>query len=172
MFKKIISAVLSAALVTGCMKAAHSTDHFSESIKCLADNMYWEARNQPFAGQVAVSNVVLNRVDDPRFPNTVCEVIHQGPTKKSWSDPTVYYPVRHRCQFSWYCDGKSDEIPESDREMYQHMRSAALKVYTGWFGDNTFGATHYHASYVKPDWAASKTRTTKIGLHIFYKWEQ
>ena len=170
MFKEITIAIVSASIVIGCIQIARSADKLDkESVKCLADNMYWEARNQRLAGQVAVSNVVLNRVNDPRFPNTICEVVHQGPTQKSSKDSTTYYPILHRCQFSWYCDGKSDEIPEKDRELYEHIRDVALKLYTGWFDDNTFGATYYHASYVKPAWASNKTKTTQIGLHIFYK---
>ena len=85
------------------------------STECLAMNMYHEARNQGSAGLLAVSAVVLNRVKDPKFPNTICEVIEQGPTRESWktrqtADPNdaQFYPVRNRCQFSWFCDGKSD----------------------------------------------------------------
>ena len=78
---------------------------------CLAMNVYHEAKNQPFEGQVAVAQVVLNRVEDKRFPNTICEVVEQGPVYESWKtrnddtlDP-IYWPVKNRCQFSWYCDG-------------------------------------------------------------------
>ena len=76
---------------------------------CLAKNMYYEARNQGTAGRLAVSNVVLNRVDDKRFPNTVCEVVEQGPVRESWKKNGVMYPIRHTCQFSRFWDGKSDE---------------------------------------------------------------
>lgn len=145
---------------------------FDEEMTCLADNMYWEARNQSFAGQVAVGNVTINRVNDDRYPDSICEVVKQGPTQPSWKDPSVFYPVRHRCQFSWYCDGKEDDIHPEDLALYEHLRTVAVKVSTGWFGDNTFGATHYHATYVKPEWASTKTKTTKIDDHIFYKWEK
>ena len=56
-----------------------------------------------------VTAVVLNRVNDDRFPNTICEVVKEGPTRKSWKDPTVKIPIKHRCQFSWFCDGLSDK---------------------------------------------------------------
>ena len=98
------------------------------SAQCLAYNMYHEARGQGTAGIYAVSAVVLNRVNDHRFPNTVCEVVEQGPTRESWKtkkhkdlDPEerVYYPIKNKCQFSWFCDGKSD-IPY-DKEVYNKM---------------------------------------------------
>ena len=80
------------------------------TIACLAQNIYFEARDQPTAGQVAVATVVLNRVHDPRWPDTVCGVIREGPTY-NWK---TTYPIKDRCQFSWYCDGKPD-IPKDQR---------------------------------------------------------
>ena len=91
----------------------------NEHVKCLALNMYHEARDQGTAGKLAVSAVVINRVSDSRFPNTICEVIKQGPTRKSWRDPSVSYPIKNRCQFSWYCDGISDEV--KDEKTYQKI---------------------------------------------------
>ena len=79
-----------------------------EEVTCLAENMYYEARNQSFAGQLAVSNVVMNRVADDRYPDTICEVVKQGPVRPSWKGTGEMIPVRNRCQFSWWCDGKSD----------------------------------------------------------------
>ena len=78
-------------------------------IECLAMNMYHEARNQGTAGRLAVSAVVMNRVNDRRFPNSVCEVVLQSQMKKSWKTG-LPVPIKNKCQFSWYCDGKSDEI--------------------------------------------------------------
>ena len=145
---------------------------FNDEVYCMADNMYWESRNQTFHGLLAVGQVVMNRVHDPRYPNTICEVVHQGPTRKSWKDPSVYYPIRDRCQFSWYCDGKPDDIPEVDYEIYEFIRSMAIKVAQDYFNDITDGATHYHAYYVKPEWASTKTKTLQIDDHIFYRWEK
>ena len=144
----------------------------NEHVKCLALNMYHEARDQGTAGKLAVSAVVINRVSDSRFPNTICEVIKQGPTRKSWRDPSVSYPIKNRCQFSWYCDGKSDEV--KDEKTYQKILDFARLIMHNdiQFVDITDGATHYHADYVKPDWADTKTRTTEIGDHIFYRWEK
>jgi spore germination cell wall hydrolase CwlJ-like protein len=139
--------------------------------QCLADNIYWEARNQTTDGMIAVGLVTRNRVKDDRFPDTYCEVVYQGPTRPSWVDPTVQIPVKHRCQFSWYCDGKSDDIPEYDEDVYSLIRTIALKIYWHAWEDFTQGATHYHAWYVQPEWADTKTITIGIGDHIFYRWE-
>ena len=80
----------------------------------MALNIYHEARSDNLAGKFAVGDVVLNRVNDTRYPNNVCDVIYQGEHRPSWKDPKTLVPVRNRCQFSWYCDGKSDEIPLYD----------------------------------------------------------
>ena len=140
--------------------------------KCIAENIYWEARNQDSKGMIAVALVTRNRVADIRFPHSYCEVIHQGPTRPSWKDPLVRIPLRDRCHFSWYCDGKSDDIPTYDVHIYELARTIAFKIYNGDFADFTQGATHYHAYYVDPEWAATKTPTMQIGDHIFYRWEK
>ena len=134
---------------------------------CLALNTYHEAKNQSMIGQVATAQVVMNRVADSRYPNTVCEVVKQGPKYKG-SD----VPVRHKCQFSWFCDGKSDE-PRKDSKEWRMAQEYARIVLSGRIVlDVTEGATHYHATYVKPAWAKTKTRTTRIESHIFYRWEK
>jgi spore germination cell wall hydrolase CwlJ-like protein len=135
------------------------------ALVCLALNTYHEARDQPFIGQVAVAQVVMNRVRDDRYPDNPCDVIKQGPTY-SWAED---YPVRHRCQFSWYCDGKSDK--PRDTKAYEQARMIAHGVYYGNLDDFVEGATHYHAHYVYPEWAKSKTRTVRIDDHIFYRWD-
>ena len=142
----------------------------SEELHCLADNIYFEARNQSFAGQIAVGQVTKNRVADTRYPDTYCEVVKQGPTRPSWKDPTKYYPVRNRCQFSWYCDGKADKI--IDMTAYNIALKIAKGVMYKDIWDLTQGATHYHADYVSPSWASTKTKTTEIDDHIFYRWER
>ena len=134
---------------------------------CLALNTYHEAKNQSMIGQIATAQVVMNRVADSRYPNTVCEVVKQGPKYKG-SD----VPVRHKCQFSWFCDGKSDE-PKRDSKEWRMAQEYARIVLSGRIVlDVTEGATHYHATYVKPSWAKTKTRTTRIESHIFYRWEK
>ena len=138
---------------------------------CLALNTYHEAKNQSMIGQIAVAEVVMNRVQDKRFPNSVCEVVKQGPTRPSWEDPKKEYPIKHRCQFSWYCDGKSD-VPKNEKAWKKAQDYAYLVLYNRIAIDVTEGATHYHATYVKPSWAKTKTRTTRIESHIFYRWEK
>ncbi len=123
-------------------------------------------------GQVATAQVVMNRVADSRFPNTICEVVKQGPHRPSWEDPNKEYPIRHKCQFSWYCDGKSDE-PKKDSKAWRKAQDVAfLVLYDKIKLDVTEGATHYHATYVRPSWAKTKTKTTRIDKHIFYRWEE
>ena len=143
-------------------------------VSCMADNIYFEARNQGTAGWSAVASVTLNRVKDKRYPNTVCEVVKQGPTRESWKKNGIYYPIRHKCQFSWYCDGKADKIHKKDKRIYKEIYNLAyvslIKGIT--ILDITDGATHYHADYVSPAWKKSKTKTTEIGDHIFYRWEK
>ena len=138
---------------------------------CLALNTYHEAKNQSMVGQIATAQVVMNRVEDRRFPNTVCEVVKQGPTRPSWEDPEKEYPIRHRCQFSWYCDGKSD-VPKNEKAWRKAQDVAFLVLYNKIQLDVTEGATHYHATYVRPAWAKTKKRTTRIEKHIFYRWEK
>ena len=138
---------------------------------CLAENVYHEARNQPTAGQMAVISVTINRVNDDRFPNTVCGVVKQGPSRPSWKGTGEMIPVRHRCQFSWYCDGKSDKI--YDKETFDDILLLTEAIVSGSIKllDITEGATHYHADYVSPSWAETKTKTIEIEDHIFYRWD-
>ena len=133
-----------------------------EAITCLALNIYFESRNQPIEGQVAVSQVVLERVKSKKYPDTVCEVVFQGPTY-SWS---VNYPIKDRCQFSWYCDGLSDK--PRDEIAWLNSLEVAEKVYYG-LTDTVKGATHYHSVKVDPWWAKYKVKVRQIGDHIFYK---
>ena len=137
------------------------------ALMCLALNTYHEAKNQSMIGQVATAQVVMNRVADSRYPNSVCEVVKQGPKYKG-SD----VPVRHKCQFSWFCDGKSDEPKRDSKEWFKAQDYARIVLSGRIALDVTEGATHYHATYVKPSWARTKTRTTRIESHIFYRWEK
>ena len=138
---------------------------------CLALNTYHEAKNQSLVGQIATAQVVMNRVEDDRFPNTICEVVKQGPTRPSWEAPKKEYPIKHRCQFSWYCDGK-DDTPKNEKAWRKAQDVAFLVLYDKVKLDVTEGATHYHATYVRPSWAKTKKRTTRIEKHIFYRWEK
>jgi len=134
-------------------------------LECLAKNIYFEARGEPLDGQVAVSQVVLNRVNSPNFPNDICGVIYQGPIS-DWflQEHDRIVPLRHRCQFSWWCDGRSDE----PRDMWAWGRAMtiAAAVLRGETEDNTNGAMWYHATSVDPNWQLQQIGT--IGNHLFY----
>jgi len=136
-----------------------------EAVMCLALNVYHEAKNQSTIGQIAVAQVTMNRVHDERYPDNVCDVVKQGQTYKWKRD----LPIRHKCQFSWYCDGKSDE--PKDKQAWQYAIMVADGVYYGKVINLIDGATHYHAHYVNPSWAETKTYITRIGDHIFYRWD-
>jgi len=137
---------------------------FGNDKECLTDNIYFEARGQGQAGWLAVAQVTLNRVQDKRFPNTICEVVKQGLTYASGD------PIRNKCQFSWYCDGKSDK--PKNTKVYNEISELVDYINDHDLRDITEGATHYHADYVRPSWAKTKTKTTEIEDHIFYRWEK
>ncbi len=98
----------------------------------------------------------MNRVKSGRFPATVCDVVRQGGELR-----------RYRCQFSWWCDGRSDR-PRNRRE-WQKSSELALAVYWGRSEDPTQGALWYHADYVRPAWRHDFERGAQIGRHIFYR---
>ena len=158
--------------VVGAVGQPLPEDLKSEAVECLALNMYHEARGQGTAGELAVTTVVMNRVNDSRFPNTICGVVKQGPTRPSWKDPKILFPIKHKCQFSWYCDGKSDK--PRNKKTYEKMKDFAKTLLSNklLYLDITDGATHYHADYVSPSWAKTKTKTVEIQDHIFYRWEK
>ncbi len=153
---------------------ADGVDTFREQeAVCLAKNMYYEARNQGLAGQLAVSLVVMNRVKDKRYPDTICEVVYQGPISKWWlKEKGKIVPIRNRCQFSWYCDGKSDKPKNKKKYKFFLDLSRDLVYGNMQVVDITEGATHYHADYVYPDWRKTKTKTIEVADHIFYRWEK
>ena len=137
------------------------------ALMCMAFNIYHEAGNQSMIGQMAVGQVVLNRVADDRFPDTVCEVVKQAVTYKNTNKP-----VRWKCQFTWFCDGKKDEPNFESKTWSLALENASILLTKTIVLDITEGATHYHATYVRPAWAKTKTRTTRIDKHIFYRWEK
>ena len=137
----------------------------AEALMCLALNVYFEARSENMASQVAVSLVVMNRVKDHRFPNTVCGVVKQGLTYKNSGQPVI-----NKCQFSWHCDGKPDR--PKNKQAWLKAQQVASIVLDGSMVDFTEGSTHYHAHYVYPEWRKTKTKVTRIDSHIFYRWEQ
>jgi len=136
---------------------------------CLSLNIYHESRSDNFAGRVAVADVVLNRVDSSRYPNDICSVTEQSKTRVNWKGNTV--PVRGMCQFSWYCDGVSDE--PLDYDAWEDAKIIAEMMLTNQaFRGITEGSTHYHATYVKPNWINDRGMqyVGQIGQHKFYRW--
>ena len=106
---------------------------FANALMCMALNIYHEARNESTMGQLAVGQVVMNRVYDDRFPDNVCSVVKEG-------KPYNGHPIRNRCQFSWYCDGLSD-TPRNSKAFVKSQENAQI-VLNGWFGTFMDGATH------------------------------
>ncbi len=124
--------------------------------KCLAEAVYFEARSEPYKGQVAVAQVVLNRVRNPAYPDTICEVVYQNRT------------LRNACQFSFACDGVKDVV--RSRKAWAEAKKVARDVsYHGVRVDEVGTSTHYHAVYVRPAWASVFRKKARIGLHVFYQ---
>ncbi len=159
----IVGAIL--GFVTGLMSPmAHGSDENGETI-CLAKNIYFEAGNQPLAGKVAVAQVVFNRMEHSAYPKDICGVVYQAKWGKNWAGNMM--PIRNQCQFSWFCDGKSDEPLDTDTFFESYL--IAQDVIMGKYPDITSGATHYHSVWVEPYWADSLNETVQITDHIFYK---
>ena len=138
-----------------------------KEIQCMAMNIYHEARNESELGQVAVANVTINRASSKRFPDTICSVVYQARMSKWWKqNKNRDVPIRNACQFSWYCDGKSDVVREV--KTYEEIEKLAEEVLQGLHNDNTYGSTHYHAHYVSPYWASSLVKVSQVDSHIFY----
>jgi len=167
--KTFLQLVLVAALA-GCAAASPSHGHRghnepvakqaapsvspidSRARHCAALAMYWEARGEGRRGMLAVGAVLLNRVADERFPDTVCGVVYQG----GESPP---------CQFSWWCDGKSDR--PTNQALWAKALGVAEDMLTARPTDPTHGALFFHSTSVQPQWR--RTRTASIGNHIFYR---
>ncbi|NOZ67292.1 MAG: hypothetical protein GXP00_12515 [Alphaproteobacteria bacterium] len=127
----------------------------AESFKCLAQAVYFEARSEPFEGQVAVAYVILNRVKDRRYPDNICGVVFQNEKR------------RNQCQFSFACDGLSDNPYE--KAAWNVARRVAGGTLKNASSDVTARSTHYHAKYVRPGWAKHLQPTLQVGSHIFYR---
>ena len=154
-----------------------SADEESPEFICLVENIYFESKGESMRGKIAVGVVTLNRLKDSRYPKTICEVVKQGPVRESWKtrqDPNLtadqrqYNPVRHRCQFSWWCDGYKERI-KYDENWIDSVR-AAKSALTGKYDDLVGEATHYHAVYVTPEWANRLRFIVQIDNHKFYEY--
>ena len=151
----IIAAVLLATTSVANAKGLFTAEERPEEW-CMAQNIYYEARGSNRADRIAVADVVLNRVKDTRYPNTICEVVKQG---KQHADGRM---KRNACQFSWYCDGKSDW--PRDMDAWVDAQQIAYNMIQWSDGRGlTEGATHYHAKYVSPEWAKDFDLIGRIG---------
>jgi spore germination cell wall hydrolase CwlJ-like protein len=126
-----------------------------EQWRCLTQALYFEARGETHKGLFAVAEVIMNRVDSARFPNTVCGVVNQGTGK------------RHACQFSFTCDGHPETVHNSTA--WERVGKVARVVLDGTPRTLTGGATFYHTTAVSPRWASRLAHTAQIGVHKFYR---
>ena len=124
------------------------------ALMCMALNIFFEARSEPIQGQIAVAEVTLNRVASDDYPNTICEVVLQENSQG--------------CQFSWWCDGKSD-LPKEHNSFQTSKSLAKLMIDDGQYisvvGKNV---THYHTDDIKPYWSDDMVKVEQVGKHIFY----
>ena len=147
---QVLHAVVAAQLATTPVPPADL-----RSVGCLAQNLWFEARGSSVTDQIAVANVVLNRVEDRRYPNDVCAVVWQP------------------YQFSWTHDGRSDQVrvrTPRERRVWERIVDISVAALTGHVEDPTNGATHYHANYVRPAWASRLKRLVQIERHIYYRY--
>jgi len=144
----------------------------SADAECLAKNIYFEAGVESTAGKLAVANVTINRAANKNYPNTICGVVQEGIHYYN-AQKNEHFPVRDRCQFSWYCDGLLDEPREGKTwESAQELAEIVLENhYDKALIDITDGATHYHANWMEkyPKWSKQKKVMASIDRHIFYK---
>jgi spore germination cell wall hydrolase CwlJ-like protein len=138
------------------LATARSEADAARASDCLTSAIYYEARSEPVDGQRAVAQVVLNRVRDRAFPNTVCGVVYQGSHRRTG------------CQFSFTCDGSLFRRPQPFA--WARARAVADAALAGGVYAPVGSATHYHANYVMPWWAPSLARIGAVGAHVFYRW--
>jgi hypothetical protein len=145
--------LLGLMLITSANRPATASE--TGDIHCLALTIYHEARGESHLGKLAVGHVVMNRTRSAAFPDDVCDVVKQGGER------------RHRCQFSWWCDGRSDR----PRDAVALLRSLSLArdIYHGCTIDPTAGALWFHARSVNPSWSKAFRPGRRIGQHVFYR---
>jgi len=148
--------VLAAQMVLGASGLAQQYD--ANEVACLGLNVYHEARGANTVSQSAVAHVTLNRAKSSRFPDTICGVVTQGGEDR-----------RKGCQFSWWCDGRSDA--PADGKAFREALYVAVSVLKGRFPDPTDGATYFVQKRIRqPDWTRKLTRTVTLGGHNFYRY--
>jgi spore germination cell wall hydrolase CwlJ-like protein len=138
------------------LRNASPTDR-ARALQCLTAAIYYEAANEPTAGQRAVAQVILNRVRHPAFPATVCGVIYQGSERTTG------------CQFSYACDGSMARLPT--RASWLRAMRVAGEMLSGSVEARIGTATHYHTYAVTPSWNRQLVMTAAIGAHFFHRWQ-
>jgi len=128
---------------------------------CLAETIYFEARNQDLQGQIAVGLVAMNRVKSSKFPNTLCGVTRQA---KRDDNGNI---IKYKCQFSYYCDGLKEHVAE--KEAWSTAKIVAETVIEQGHKDFTDGALYYHTTSIVPYWSSAYHPTLELGDHIFYR---
>ena len=165
-----------ALLMSMLMSNGPIDDHTLNETYCMAQNVYYEARGESLKGKQAVGNVVLNRVNHKKYPNTVCGVVYEA---KLWNGKVI----RDMCQFAWYCDGVKDEPqlyykaqPRSGKVIEPNMRDWVTSVQVAiklmernvWYRDPTKGATHYYNHNIStPSWSTVYPVTIVVENHTF-----
>ena len=144
-----------AALTSFRPEHIKSAERVEDDTSCMAQAIYYESRNESVEGQMAVAEVIANRVKDRRYPDSVCGVVFQGATRTTG------------CQFTFTCDGAMDRAPRGRH--WEQAKTIAAHVMMDLHEQRTGGATHYHATYVDPIWSAGLIKTDRIGAHIFYR---
>jgi len=134
-----------------------TADDRRRAIRCLTQAIYYEAALEPTEGQEAVAQVILNRVRDPNYANSVCGVVYEGAERVTG------------CQFSFTCDGSLAHGPVA--WAWNRAARVAERALGGYVAAKVGTATHYHADYVHPWWAPTLNKLTQIGAHIFYRWK-
>ena len=161
MNRKIILLFMFLTTLVIFSKQVSSEEYNVKEVECLVEAIYFESRSEVFDGQIAVGNVILNRVSSDKFPNTICHVVHAGHYYKNGM------PIRKRCAFSYWCDGKPERMV--DVMAYRTATDAATLVLEGFVVKGLEKSLYYHADYVKPDWAFNKKFIRKVGTHLFYE---
>ena len=162
MFRFTIVLIISLIISIFCVSYIDAKETLKEKVECLSEAVYFEARSEPFSGQLAVANVISNRVKSDRFPNTYCSVVRQARVINGKI-------IKNKCAFSYYCDGKKEDIKNIDS--YAVALTISYLAIDNVYVDIAREATHYHAVYVTPYWARHMKYLGRVGMHMFYKEE-
>lgn len=168
--------ITSAAIVSAILSKSHIPEQYTEQdVLCLAKNVYFESRGEGVSGQILVVKVTKERSEDPRYPDSICGVVQQS--KISYNG----HPIKNKCAFSWYCDGKSDkisfykkngEINKEKLETFITATTIAIMVLNDDIEEICPGVNFYHnPEKSNPTWAKHYTKVCTIGNHDFYRRE-